>query len=361
MNRNTAAALAAFAIAASALAATQFPNTAAPPRSATAPTTAAATTAPEAATAAVELRDVADVYAADAVIEAVRAATVSAQISGNVTRYYVDAGDRVKRGQVLVRIDTRETDAQVVAGNAAVAQAEAQLAQAKLNHERTAKLLDAKFVSQAALDKADADLKSALAAVQMANANATQATTARSFAEVRSPVDGVVTRRLAELGELAAPGKPLIEVHDPSALRAVASVPQFVLPRIANAKTADVLLPTLGTTLTATRLTVLPAADARLLSTQVRADLPAQVPATTVPGTAAKVLLPTGSARKLVMPASAVFRRGELTATRVVTADGRVQLRQIRVGEPAGNGLVEVLAGLDAGERVQTAAALAAR
>lgn len=323
-----------------------------------APTTIAATATP---TATVEQRDVADVYAADAVIEAVRAATVSAQISGNVTRYYVDAGDRVKRGQVLVRIDTRETDAQVVAGNAAVAQAEAQLAQARLNYDRTAKLVDAKFVSQAALDKADADLKSAQAAVQMANAGATQATTARSFAEVRSPVDGVVTRRLAELGELAAPGKPLIEVHDPSALRAVASVPQFVLPRIANARSADVLLPALGTTISATHVTVLPAADARLLSTQVRADLPAQVPAGTVPGTAAKVLLPTGTARKLVMPAAMVFRRGELTATHVVGADGRVQLRQIRVGEAAGNGLVEVLAGLDAGERVQGVEAIAAR
>src|SRR5215467_15019435 len=62
--------------------------------------------------ATVELRDVAGVYAADAVIEAVRGATVSAQIAGNVTRYYVDAGDRVKRGQVLVRIDAREVDAQ---------------------------------------------------------------------------------------------------------------------------------------------------------------------------------------------------------------------------------------------------------
>jgi RND family efflux transporter MFP subunit len=342
---------------AGALAATQLPTK----NDAAATVTPPATAATQAQTGTVEMRDVADIYAADAVIEAVRAATISAQISGNVTRYFVDAGDRVKRGQVLVRIDPRETDAQVAAGGAAVAQAEAQLAQARLNYERTAKLLDAKFVSQAALDKADADMKSAQAALQMANAGATQATTARSFAEVRSPVDGVVTRRLAELGELAAPGKPLIEVHDPSALRAVASVPQFVLPRIAKARTADIVLPLLGTTLTATRVTVLPAADARLLSTQVRADLPASVPPGAVPGTAAKVLLPTGTVRRLVMPADAVFRRGELTAVYVVGGDGRTQLRQIRVGEPTGAGLVEVLAGLDAGERVQLGSAVASR
>jgi len=311
--------------------------------------------------ATVEFRDVADVYAADAVIEAVRTATVSAQIAGNVTRYYVDAGDRVKRGQVLVRIDTRETDAQVAAGAAGVAQAEAQLTQAKLSYERTAKLLESKFVSQAALDKADADLKAAQAALQLARAGATQAATARSFAEVRSPVDGIVTRRLAELGELASPGKPLIEVHDPSALRAVASVPQFVLPRIAQLHQADIALPTLGETFVAARVTVLPAADARLLSTQVRADLPATVPASVVPGTAAKVMLPTGIVRRLTMPADAVFRRGELTATYVIGNDGRALLRQIRIGETANAGWVEVLAGLDAGERVQLAKPVAMR
>ena len=73
-----------------------------------------------------------------------------------LTRYYVDAGDPVRRGQVLVRIDARETDAQVAAGAANVAQAEAQLVQAKINHERTAKLVESRFVGQSALDKADA-------------------------------------------------------------------------------------------------------------------------------------------------------------------------------------------------------------
>ena len=303
-------------------------------------------------TAVVELREVPDVYAADAVIEAVRSATVSAQIAGNLTRYYVDAGDRVKRGQLLVRIDTRETDAQVAAGTARVAQAEAQLAQAKLNHERTAKLVEQKFVSRAAYDKAEADLKSALAELQAARAGASQALTARSFAEVRAPLDGVVTRRLAELGELASPGKPLLDLHDPSALRAVASVPQFALAKVAQAREAEVVLPVGNETVRATQVTVLPAADARLLSTQVRANLPEPLPAGVVPGMAAKVLLPTGSVKRLVMPAAAVVRRGELTAAYVVAGDEEPRLRQIRVGEPAAGGLVEVLAGLDAGERV---------
>lgn len=304
-------------------------------------------------TAPVELREVPEVYAADAVIEAVRSATVSAQISGNVTRFYVDAGDRVKRGELLARIDTRETDTQVAAGAARVAQAEAQLAQARLNHERTAKLVEQKFVSRAAFDKAEADLATAQAELRVARAGAEQAATARSFAELRSPLDGVVTRRLAELGDLATPGKPLLELHDPTALRAVASVPQFALPKIAQASGAEVEFPGRETTVKALRVTVLPAADARLLSTQVRADLPASLPAGVVPGTAAKVLLPIGRTQRLVMPAAAVVRRGEVTGAYVVGNDGAARLRQIRVGESEGAGTVEVLAGLDAGERVK--------
>jgi RND family efflux transporter MFP subunit len=302
--------------------------------------------------ARVELRTVEEFYAADAVVEAVRQATVSAQIAGTIVHFYVDAGDRVKRGQVLARIDTRETDAQVAAGRAGVAQAEAAAEQARLNYERTQRLVAQNFVSQAALDKADADLKSALAALEAARAASAQAVTARSFAEIRAPIDGVVSQRLMELGELAAPGKPVLALHDPSALRAVGSLPQFVLPQAAKVRNASVELPTTGRVVAATRVTVLPAADARLLSTLIRADLPADVPAGVVPGTAAKIRVPIGAARKLVMPADALVRRGELTAVYVVGTQGTPQLRQVRVGPAYEGGVVEVLAGLAEGERV---------
>lgn len=321
------------------------------PPSAVGGTTAPLQGAPRLGT--VELREVADVYVADAVVEAVRAATVSAQTAGTVTRFYVDAGDRVRRGQLLARIDSRETDARLAAGAARVAQAEAQLAQARLNHERSAKLLERKFIAQAAYDKAAADLKSAQAEVQAARAGESEAATARSFAEVRSPLDGVVTRRLAELGELASPGRALLELHDPAALRAVAAVPQFVLGRIAQVHTAEVVLPAQNAPVRATRVVVLPAADARLLSTLVRADLPASLPSGVVPGTAAKVLLPLGPVTRLVVPAQAIVRRGELTAAYVVSGEGESRLRQVRIGEPVADGWVEVLAGLDAGERVR--------
>jgi RND family efflux transporter MFP subunit len=304
------------------------------------------------ASAIVELRQVDDVYAADAIIESLRQATVSAQISGQLTQLAVDAGDRVRRGQLLARIDTREADAQVATAAAQVAQAEAALAQAQLEHERTKSLVAQGFVSQAALDKADADLKSARAALDAARAGTTQAATGRSFAELRAPIDGVVTRRLMEPGELATPGRGVLEIHDPSALRAVGTIPQFVLPRTARVDRAEIELPSVQRRVRAARVTMLPAADPRLLSTQIRAELPADAPAGIVPGTAAKVLVPIGRSQKLVVPAAAVIRRSELTAVYVLTEAGVRQLRQVRVGNRVSEDLVEVLAGLAAGERV---------
>jgi RND family efflux transporter MFP subunit len=312
---------------------------------------AAADAGPALATARVELRAVDDVYAADALIEAVRQATVSAQIAGTVTEFMVDAGDRVKKGQLLARIDARDTDAQLAARRAGVAHAEALLVQARQIHERNRSLLEKSFISQAALDKSEADYRAAQAELEAARAASTQASTSRSFAEVRSPIDGIVTQRLLETGELAVPGEAVIAIHDPATLRAVGSIPQFMLSKVGQVSSARVVLPATQQAIEATRVTVLPASDPRLLSTQVRADLPAGLVAGLTPGVAAKILLKLATTQKLVVPEAALIRRGELTAVKVL-ANGRSQLRQVRVGPTTGTGVVEVLAGLIAGEQV---------
>jgi RND family efflux transporter MFP subunit len=307
-------------------------------------------------TVRVETRELEEVYAADAIVESVQQATLAAQINGSVTAYYVDAGDRVKKGQVLARLDTRNSDAQVAAGRAGIAQAEAALAAAKSNYERTKSLVEQKFISQAALDKAESDYKVALATVETARAGSVQADTARGFAEIRAPFDGVVTRRLMEIGEFASPGRAVIAVHDPAALRAVGSLPQFVLPATASVDRATVDIPSLGRTFVATRVAVLPSADPRLLSTQVRADLPSAPVPGLAPGVAAKVLIPIGKASKRVIPESTLVRRGELVAVNVATPQGTPQLRQVRVGPSVrtadGRKYVEILAGLADGEQV---------
>lgn len=300
----------------------------------------------------VRLADVDEVYAADAIIEAVRQATVAAQLSGTVVEVLVDAGDRVRRGQVLARIDTRDVDARVEAAQAGVAQADARLAQARLELERTRSLLAQNFVSKAALDRAEADYLAARAAADAARADNSRSRTARSYAELKSPIDGVVTRRLLDPGEFAAPGTGVVQVHDPAALRAVGNLPQGMLARAAQVQQARIELPQPGRSFAATRITILPSADARLLSTQVRAELPPGEVAGVLPGAAAKILLVVGRVRRLVVPESTLIRRGELVAVNVVAADGKPQLRQVRLGTAQSGSGVEVLAGLTEGERV---------
>ncbi|MBL8484600.1 MAG: efflux RND transporter periplasmic adaptor subunit [Rhodocyclaceae bacterium] len=303
------------------------------------------------ATGSVEYRNVALTYAAEGVVEAVKQSTVAAQISGRIVQINFDVGDYVEKGAVILRIDEREA-AQAVSGTRAqVAQAQANLAQARASYERTRALVAQKFVSQAALDKAQADFKAAQAQLEAMLAGAGQAETVRGFTAVTAPYAGVVAARLVELGEMATPGKPLMSGFDPRELRVVANIPQYMLGRVRSGSAARVEIPSLQRWLEVKEVSVLPVSDARLLSTRVRLTLPEGV-RDVFPGVFARAHFVIGEAQRLVLPASAVLQRSEVTAAYVVAADGSIRLRQIRLGESAGPDGYEVLAGLAPGERV---------
>lgn len=277
-------------------------------------------------------------FPAEAVVEAVQQATVGAQIQGRVLEVLADAGKVVRKGDLLMRIDARE------AAEAARA-AEAQYANAKVNYERTRSLVAQKFLSAAALDKAKSDFDAA-------SANRAAAGASQSHASIVSPINGIVARRHAELGDMATPGKPLFTIYEPGGLRVTASVPQYRLKEMRGVRTARVEFPELGKWVDATAVTLLPTADAMTHVSQVRVNLPAVPEAT--PGMFARVHFVLGQAEKLTVPAAAVLRRGEVAAVYVQTADNRLSLRQLRLGEAVGQGEIEVLAGLASGDKVVT-------
>ena len=305
-------------------------------------------------TAPVELRDVADVYAADGIVEAVRQSTVAAQIAGSIVELRADVGDRVTKGQVLARIDEREA-AQVVASNEAqIARASADLANAKANLERNRKLLEQQYISQAAVDRAQAEHDAASAALAAARAGTGAATAARSYTVITAPFAGVIAERSVQLGEMAQPGRPLFTMFDPGDLRVAASVPEDVIARVsAGAKGASAELPALGRTVPVKSVTVLPAADARTHTKLVRLDLPdGEATKGAYPGMFARALFATGAAARLVIPERSVAYRSEVAGAYVVTPSGEIRFRQLRLGEKTADGAIEVLAGLRAGERV---------
>jgi RND family efflux transporter MFP subunit len=315
---------------------------------------AGATSASALSTAPVELRDVESTYSADGLVEAIRQADVAAQIAGRIVELTVNAGDKVTKGQVLARIDEREAAQVVASSEAQVAKARAELANAKVNLDRTRKLIAEKYVSQAALDKAQADYDAAAAAVAAARAGAGQASTARGYTVITAPFAGYVAERRMNLGDLVLPGKPIFTLYDPTALRVRADVPEDIAGGLrSRTDTALAEIPSISKTFKPKAVTVLPSADVRTHTKEVRLDLPADAKGV-YPGMFAHVLFSTGSAKRLVVPASAIAHRSEVAGVYVVGDDGSIRFRQVRLGERADNEQIEVLAGVTPGERVAT-------
>ncbi len=315
---------------------------------------ALAQSAPQVPVVAVRVAGVASGFEIDGVIQAVRQATVAAQASGRVASLAVKAGDAVRAGQVLATIDDRETLAGVQRSQAQVAQAQAELGNAKAQFERTRELQSKGFVSQAALDTAETQFKAAKAGSDQAVAAASQASLAHGFARVTAPFAGWVQQTLVEAGDLAVPGKPLLVVYAPQPLRAVVQLPSS---RAQAALAASQIEVQLGDAQGQARWVrpsarqVLPLADAVAQTVEWRLDLPADGSSTAVPGQQVRVRFAGAQAQRAVIPGSAVLRRGELTAVYVAQGTGFV-LKPVRVGNDHGSAGIEVLAGLGANDRV---------
>lgn len=310
-----------------------------------------AVTPPSLATGVAQVREVALDYAAEAVVEAVRQSTVSAQVAGRVMELRFDVGDTVKKGDVIVRIDERAANQAVLASAAQVQEAQASLANARAQFERSKQLAAQKFISAAGLEKAETDYRAAQARVASLIAGAGQASTERSFATIVAPYSGVVSARHVELGEMATPGKPLMTGFDPSTLRVVATVPQAQVAAIQSSNRAWVEVPAMGKRIEARSVTVVPSADPRTHTTKVRVNLPGDINGI-YPGVFARAHFAVGRASRLMIPRFAVFHRSEVTAVYVVDDAGMPRLRQIRLGTAADAEGLEVLSGVVPGERV---------
>lgn len=289
------------------------------------------------ASVVVQLREVDLAFPVEATVEAVRQATVAAQVPGRVLEVRADAGQRVKQGELLMRIDAREA-----AGSEAAARAS--LAQARAAFERTKSLYAQKFVSKAALDQAEAAWKAAEGAAASAGAGL-------SHGIVTAPISGLVAQRHTETGEMATPGKPLVTIYDPKGLRVLASLPQYKLAELKKSARARIELPETGRWIDVARIEILPTVDPRSHTATARLYLPDNTEGV-VPGAYARAHFTLGQAKRMTVPPAAILRRGEVTAVYVLDDKGAARLRQVRLGEAVAGGELEVLAGLNSGERV---------
>jgi len=300
----------------------------------------------------------------DGVVEAVRNTAIAAQVPGAVVELKVKAGDEVSAGQVLLRIDARSAQQNSAASQAQVLSARSSLDLAKKEFERQRHLFDKEYISQAALERAEAQYKatSAQLSAQIAEAGAAQIQT--GFFVVKAPYAGVISEVSVSLGDMAMPGRSLLTIYDPASLRVSAPIPQNILSGISTGEPIAVEFPSLPQNqrnLNLLNAQILPTADNTTHAMQLRLPLPQSFTAA-APGTFARVWLKSklATVAHLYVPSSTIVRRAEVTALYVVGRDGLPLLRQVRVGASTGN-LTEILSGVSLGEHVALDPQAAAR
>jgi RND family efflux transporter MFP subunit len=297
-------------------------------------------------------------------VVAAKSAAVSSRVMAMVTAVHVDLGDTVAAGQALVSIDPTAAQGQVAQARGGLAQAEAALTLAKRNLERFEALAASQSASELELDMARMQHEQAAGAVQQARGAVDAASSVARESRVVAPFAGRVAARLVEVGDLAAPGRPLVMIESTVGRRLAVAVPETVARAAALAlgQTVAVTLdarPDLGE-LAGRLAEISPGPDPVSHSYTVKVDLPAlDLPA----GAAGRALLAAERRDAVAVPRAALIESGGLTLVVVRDGAGQAQSRVVTVGSAGPQGgsgeLVEILSGLAGGESVALGLAVA--
>lgn len=313
----------------------------------------------------------------DGTLEAVKDASIAAQVAGVITQLHVQAGDSVQQGQVLARIDDSAATAQVVAAQAQVAQVQAQLNVAANELSRQKQLYAKNYISKAALERTQAQYQSVKAQLNALVAQTSSAKTQHGFFVLKAPFSGIVAQTFAVQGDMAMPGQPLLSLYQNQHLRVAVSLPQSIASQLdlSNPRAFYVTVPAINQNinhlLPVARAELLPMANAKAYSRTLRLYLDEQIAELVqhnglTAGMAAKVGLPmvnqtnattltegnTTDTTAIYVPISAVIRRGDLTGVYVLDSGKQhIRLRQVRLGQSLGN-QIEVLSGLSKGDSI---------
>lgn len=275
--------------------------------------------------------------ATEEVVGTVRAklhSVIEAKVSGKIDKMLAVPGQNVKPGELLAELDVREVQARLDQAMAVRQQAETDL-------QRANSLLAQKILSQAEYDNAQSKFR-------VADAAAKEAETMLGYARVTAPFAGVITRKYTDVGDLAAPGKPLLEMEDPRDLRLEADVPEAVVGHLTLGDKLLVHVSSVSNDLAAIVSEISPAADPNSRTFLVKCDLPPT--AGLRAGQFGRAAMPVGETSALRAPASAIVQRGQMELLFIV-ANGHAQMRIVKTGKRVGNE-VELVSGVDAGEQI---------
>lgn len=308
-------------------------------------------------------------------------ATLVSKLMAEVHEILVEPGDKVRAGQVLIRLDARDLQAQRAQAEAGVAAAEqgvkaattgrdaaeAGLALATATHRRIAELRAKNSATPNELDQAVSGLRSAQshaagaqagiqqaeAAAEAARAGLRAASVGTSYAAITAPFDGVVTEKRVEVGNMASPGMPLLTVEDDRGFRLEVRVDESRVGELTRSTPVEVVVDSIGQAGTPASHTGTISEVSRAVDGThaflVKIDLPAN--AALRSGMFGRARFGGGTRQALTVPASAIVRRGQLTSVFVVGKDNLARLRLVQVAGASG-ARAEIAAGLDPGEQV---------
>jgi RND family efflux transporter MFP subunit len=278
-----------------------------------------------------------------------RQAVLAGKVMGTIVEIRKNAGDPVRRGEILIVVDGREVAGQIAQAEGAVAQARAAAVLARTNHERFQKLFERGSASQLELDQARFQQDTAAGAVAQAEGALATARSYQSYASIPAPFDGRVVDRMCEVGDLSAPGRPLLTVEDASRPRLHVTLPEGELAAAQVGGAVHVRVPALQDRRLEGRIAeVVPAIDPMTRSFTVKIELPPDPDLRS--GLWAQASFEAESRRALRVPAGVLMRRGGLTGV-LVAENGRATFRLVTVADTDGDRL-EILSGLAEGEPI---------
>lgn len=298
-----------------------------------------------------ELKTVEQFVVFDGVVQPVNQGTVAAQTSGTVVALNVDVNDFVKQGTVLLEISAVQQSAALDSALAQLASAKAQNTEAQAQVKRFRQLMPKGAISQDQMDAAESRARSSAAAVKSAEAAVAQAKESLGYTSVTAPYDGVVTKRLVELGETVAPGMPLLSGFSLQQLRVETQIPQDYRAYVKE-PTQFVIDNGAGEQVSPRSFNLFQYADSASHSFPIRLNLP-ENQANFVPGSWVKTRFTYGPRALLLVPKQAVIRRAELSVVYRLDDNNKPILNPIRLGQEFEDSY-EVLSGLEIGDRITT-------
>ena len=273
-------------------------------------------------------------------LEAIERASISSRIPGQIIELPVVLGSRVSQGDLLVKISAGEISAKVL-------QAEAQLSQARRNLDRESKL-------QKQGASTEETVKSLTDAARIAEAAFKEARTMLDYTEITAPFSGTVTKKIANIGDLASPGMVLLTIENGEALQVLAQVPESLLLSVNQGDKVPIRIPAASLIIEGEVAEVAPAANPLSRTAPVKINIPSS-PDLRV-GQFARIGLNGKEEKTILVKREAVLSKGQMDMVfihDVTTTTARMRL--VKTGAVHGS-QVEILSGLEPGEQIVVSA-----